>query len=71
MQIDNKANPFYGKTLTVGLVGSYLNSQRITVKKIEGDTVTVGIEEKNSHPLANKTLIFDLTLKTVTAGAQK
>jgi FKBP-type peptidyl-prolyl cis-trans isomerase 2 len=71
LQIDNKANPFYGKKLEVGLTGLYQDTQRITIKKVEGANITVAIEEKNSHPLANKTLIFDLTLKTVKASAQK
>lgn len=68
LRVENKSNPFYGKKLVVGLTGIYEESQRVTITKIEGKNITLKIEEKNPNPLVNKTLIFDLTLRSVTAA---
>ena len=49
----------------VGLEGDYMGAQRVKITKIEDKMVTVALKTKNTHSLANKTLVFELTLKEI------
>jgi FKBP-type peptidyl-prolyl cis-trans isomerase 2 len=65
LKVKNNSNPFAGKKLAVGLTGMYRNTQKVTITKIEGDNVTLSIQTKNTHPLADKTLNFEIELKEI------
>lgn len=65
LNVKNNANPFAGKKLEVGLEGDYMGAQRVKITKIEDKMVTVALKTKNTHSLANKTLVFELTLKEI------
>ena len=70
--IDNanpSSNPFIGKKLEVGLEGVYQERQKIKIAKIDGDQVTLQVSQKNEHPLANKTLVFDLEVMEIKSSA--
>ncbi len=63
LEINNKKNPFYGKKLIAGLEGEIPNVGKIILKEVATETVTV--EVPNTHELAGKTLIFDVTLVSI------
>lgn len=65
--VTNKTNPFAGKTLEAGLEGMYGDSQKVKIVKLDGDNVTVSVSVKNTHPMAGKTLVFDLEVKEIKA----
>lgn len=65
LSVKNNSNPFAGKKLEVGLEGVYKEAQKVKITKIEGDMVTISIKTKNTHALAGKTLVFELTLKEI------
>lgn len=43
----------------------YRGSQKIKITKLEKDMVTLAIQSKNTHALAGKTLVFEITLKEI------
>lgn len=65
--VTNKMNPFTGKTLEAGLEGMYGDSQKIKVIKVDGENITISVAVKNTHPMAGKTLVFDLEVKEIKA----
>lgn len=65
--VTNKTNPFAGKTLEAGLEGMYGDSQKVKIVKIDGDNATISVAVKNTHPMAGKTLVFDLEVKEIKA----
>lgn len=69
VEIINKQNPFYGKKLKKGLVGKLPDGQKITIKDLTKDEITV--EVPNTHELAGKTLIFDIEVTDIKAGAKQ
>lgn len=69
IRVNNQENPFYGKELKEGMNAKLPDGKEITIKKLNGDTVTVSMP--NSHELAGKTLIFDVEIKKITAAAKK
>ncbi len=63
--VTNKMNPFTDKKLEAGLEGMYGKDQKIKVIKVDGDNITISASQKNTHPLAGKTLVFDLEVKEI------
>ena len=64
--VDNKTNPFFGQTLKVGLSAPIPNgsgSGAITIDAITDTGVTIAVP--NPSPLAGKTLIFDVEIKSI------
>lgn len=60
IDVINKQSPFYNKEFKVGAeVDS--NGNKIAIRKIEGDNITIG----QTHPLAGKTLYFDVEVLDV------
>ncbi len=70
LNVQNTSNPFAGKKLEVGTTGTYRDTQRVTITKVDGSNITLAIETRNTHPLADKTLIFDLELKEIKSTAK-
>lgn len=78
MAINDPKAPFYGKTVTVGMVAKAQDGSEITIKKINDKNIDVDIKPvqevisktdtditlkvKNPHPLAGKALNFEIEL---------
>ncbi len=60
LDVTNKQSPFYNKKFEVGSQVE-INGTKIAIRKIDGDTITVG----QTHPLAGKTLYFDVEILDV------
>lgn len=66
LDIENKKSPFYGKEFKEGSVAQ-TPSGTMTIKSMSGDTIE--IEAPNEHPLAGKTLYFEVELLSLTNEA--
>ncbi len=62
--ITNKDNPFAGKKLAVGLSWEY-QGYKLRIAQIDGNNVNVQITQMNEHPMAGKTLIFDVEITAI------
>lgn len=67
IEVENKSSPFYGKELTSGLEAPLPQAGSGSTIKILSVTQTgATVIIPNPHPLAGKTLIFDVELKDIT-----
>ena len=58
LDVENGASPFVGKDIVVGATATTPKGT-VTIKAINGENITLSVP---GHPLAGKTLYFDIEL---------